>query len=85
MRRTDRWQRPARLGALAATFAISLGGIVQSAIGQDGPPKRSESTVKYSPFAAQKFPSRVFWGVADVHTGYSFDSGLFGITLRTYP
>ena len=29
----------------------------------------------------QKVPSRVFWGVAHVHTGFSFDSGMFGITL----
>ena len=35
----------------------------------------------YSPYPDQKFPNRVFWGVAHVHTGYSFDSGMFGITL----
>ena len=26
-------------------------------------------------------PKRVYWGVAHVHTGFSFDSGMFGITL----
>ncbi|MFZ1121506.1 MAG: DUF3604 domain-containing protein [Candidatus Binataceae bacterium] len=35
----------------------------------------------YSPYPDQHFPKRVFWGVAHVHTGYSFDSGMFGVTL----
>ncbi len=35
----------------------------------------------YSPYPDQKFPNRVYWGVAHVHTGYSFDSGMFGVTL----
>ncbi|MBK8869750.1 MAG: DUF3604 domain-containing protein [Elusimicrobia bacterium] len=35
----------------------------------------------YSPFLGQQFPTRVLWGVAHVHTGYSFDSGMFGVTL----
>ena len=29
----------------------------------------------------QKNPIRVYWGVAHVHTGYSFDAGMFGVTL----
>ena len=29
----------------------------------------------------QTFPNRVYWGVAHVHTGYSFDSGMFGVTV----
>ena len=35
---------------------------------------------QYSPNVDQKFPTRVYWGVAHVHTGYSFDSGMFGVT-----
>ena len=35
----------------------------------------------YSPYPNQNFPNRVFWGVAHIHTGYSFDAGMFGITL----
>ena len=35
----------------------------------------------YSPYPEQKFPTRVYWGVAHVHTGFSFDSGMFGVTL----
>ena len=33
------------------------------------------------PTQTRHFPNRVFWGVAHVHTGYSFDSGMFGVTL----
>ena len=36
---------------------------------------------QYSPNVGQTFPTRVLWGVAHVHTGYSFDSGMFGVTL----
>ena len=35
----------------------------------------------YSPNVCEGYPSRVYWGVAHVHTGFSFDSGMFGITL----
>lgn len=34
----------------------------------------------YSPYPDQKYPNRVYWGVAHVHTGYSFDAGMFGVT-----
>ena len=54
---------------------------------QDAPPAASATKgiqpVKpdYSPYPDQKFPNRVYWGVAHIHTGYSFDAGMFGITL----
>jgi hypothetical protein len=35
----------------------------------------------YSQNLDQTFPDRVYWGVAHVHTGFSFDAGMFGITL----
>ena len=38
-------------------------------------------TPAYSPHVDQQFPNRVLWGVAHVHTGFSFDSGMFGVTL----
>ena len=38
----------------------------------------------YSPYPDQKFPNRVYWGVAHVHTGYSFDSGMFGERGRPF-
>ena len=28
----------------------------------------------------RSFPPRVYWAVAHVHTGFSFDSGMFGVT-----
>ena len=36
---------------------------------------------EFSPNVGQSVPSRVYWGVAHVHTGYSFDAGMFGISL----
>jgi hypothetical protein len=36
---------------------------------------------QFSPYVGQTFPNRVYWGVAHVHTGFSFDSGMFGVTL----
>jgi Protein of unknown function (DUF3604) len=36
---------------------------------------------QFSPYVGQSFPERVYWGVAHVHTGYSFDAGMFGISL----
>ncbi len=36
---------------------------------------------QFSPYVGQAFPDRVYWGVAHVHTGYSFDAGMFGISL----
>ncbi len=35
----------------------------------------------YSPNVGQTYPNRVYWGVAHVHTGFSFDAGMFGVTL----
>ncbi len=68
--------------AAAIGFALAIGGFsaatdAADALGNEvAPPK-----VAYSPYADQQFPSRVFWGVAHIHTGYSFDAGMFGITL----
>jgi hypothetical protein len=53
------------------------------------PPPPTEADMKraekgkwvYSPYPDQKFPNRVYWGAAHNHTSYSFDSGMFGITL----
>ncbi len=43
--------------------------------------KNALGDADYSPFVEPKLPARVYWGVAHVHTGYSFDSGMFGVTL----
>ena len=31
--------------------------------------------------ASTTIPERVYWGAAHNHTGYSFDAGMFGVTL----
>jgi len=74
----------------AAHAAIGLmlvtGGFGHVALAQGVP---SSADVKqaeqkkpdYSPYPDQNFPNRVYWGVAHIHTGYSFDAGMFGVTL----
>ena len=64
--------------------ALLFGGHVsaQSTPPTDAATKKIEvQKPDYSSYPDQKFPNRVFWGVAHVHTGYSFDAGMFGITL----
>ena len=39
------------------------------------------ATSKRPKQASKAIPDRVYWGVAHIHTGYSFDAGMFGITL----
>ena len=63
--------------------ALLFGGHVsaQSTPPTDAATKKIEvKKPDYSPYPDQHFPNRVFWGVAHVHTGYSFDSGMFGVT-----
>ena len=36
---------------------------------------------QYSPNVGQTVPDRVYWGAAHNHTSYSFDAGMFGVTL----
>jgi hypothetical protein len=77
-------KRTIRSAALARPVAILIalltGGFSHLAFGQAVPTPEQEKP-DYSPYPDQKFPNRVYWGVAHVHTGYSFDSGMFGITL----
>ncbi len=69
------------------SLALLIHGFSQVALGQDvtatGDSTKATDQKKsdYLPDVNQQFPNRVFWGVAHVHTGFSFDSGLFGITL----
>jgi hypothetical protein len=77
----------ATLSALAViALALVIGGYSHAAAAQDTTAttaelKGGQRTRDYSPYPDQNFPDRVFWGVAHVHTGYSFDFGMFGITL----
>ncbi len=86
MRRNQRLHNTALTGLAVIALALVTGGFSHVATAQNAP--SSETARKpveakkpdYSPYADQNFPNRVFWGVAHVHTGYSFDAGMFGIT-----
>jgi hypothetical protein len=66
----------------AFIFSLIAGNFVVAADASSAKSARKVEAQKpdYSPRLDQKIPSRVFWGVAHVHTGYSFDSGMFGVT-----
>ncbi len=74
-------------GLVAIGFWLVAAGVPHVAAAQTTPPgetARKPIEAKkpdYSPYPDQSFPDRVYWGVAHVHTGYSFDAGMFGITL----
>ncbi len=75
--------RDAGLATIALTLLTS--GFISVAVGQNAAPSLAGRRVEakkpdYSPYPNQKFPNRVYWGVAHVHTGFSFDSGMFGVT-----
>ncbi|MGB8785314.1 MAG: DUF3604 domain-containing protein [Terriglobales bacterium] len=69
--------------AVLATITLMLlaGGFSFLAAAQDAPRKIEAKKPYYSPYPEQKFPNRVYWGVAHVHTTFSFDAGMFGTTL----
>ena len=85
MRGIHRLNRSVISSLTAGAVAILIGGVGQVATGQESKPGAAASKpaakVAYSPYPDQKLPTRVFWGVAHVHTGFSFDAGMFGITL----
>ena len=71
---------------VAIGFALVTGSLGQVALAQgvSSPAEVKELGQKkpdYSPYPDQNFPNRVYWGVAHIHTGYSFDAGMFGVTL----
>ena len=68
--------------ALAAIALILFTGFTPFTAAQNATPARKVAAKKpdYSPYPGQKIPTRVYWGVAHVHTGFSFDSGMFGVT-----
>ena len=75
----------ARLGLAAIGLALASVGFGQTAAAQATTPSETTRKVEakkpdYSSYPDQQFPNRVFWGVAHVHTGFSFDSGMFGVT-----
>jgi hypothetical protein len=76
-------------GLAASGLVLIAVGFSQVALGQAAPPPEAArppveaKKPDYSPYPDQKFPNRVYWGVAHVHTGYSFDSGMFGVTTTS--
>ena len=66
-------------GCAAGRQASRRAGTAKAAVTATAPPVVGGG--QYSPNVGQTFPTRVLWGVAHVHTGYSFDSGMFGVTL----
>ena len=74
-------------GLACAAFVLAFASFGDRAAAQNSPPAANApkaiqpTTPAYSPHVDQQFPNRVLWGVAHVHTGYSFDSGMFGVTL----
>ena len=85
--------RPIRLtdvlatGLACAAFVLAFAGFGNRAAAQSpAPAANAPKAVQpkkpdYSPHVDQQFPNRVLWGVAHVHTGFSFDAGMFGVTL----
>jgi hypothetical protein len=86
MKRKSRLHNTARAGLAAIGLALVTGSLTcvaqePDAASIEAAGKRAEKKgPDYSPYPDQKFPNRVFWGVAHVHTGFSFDSGMFGVT-----
>ena len=74
-------------GLAALALGLLSGALSRTAAAQATPPNepaRKPVEAKkpdYSPYPDRKIPTRVLWGVAHVHTGFSFDSGMFGVTL----
>jgi len=62
--------------------AVALSGLVVASVGvaQDAPGPSSR-TVQYSPYLAEDYPNRVFFGDTHLHTAYSADAGMVGCTL----
>ena len=87
MKRNTRLPNAALAGLAAIGLALVTGGFSHFAAAQDAPPtdaaakRAAKKGPDYSPYPDQKFPNRVFWGAAHNHTSYSFDSGMFGVTL----
>lgn len=71
----------ARTSFTAIVLAVVTCGMGRFAVAQDARKPREAKKPDYSPYPEQQFPKRVYWGVAHVHTGFSFDSGMFGVTL----
>jgi len=64
--------------ALALWLAIA----VAPAYAQGDAPPTVPDNRQYSPYPAQPFPDRVYFGDMHLHTSYSTDAGMIGNTLE---
>jgi hypothetical protein len=62
--------------ALCGTLALA-----GSVLAQEDAPSTQPGARQYSPYPAQTFPNRVFFGDTHLHTSYSTDAGMIGNTL----
>ncbi len=77
MRTSTRWLKVSMIALAALTLPVV-------AFAQDvNPPAESFEAPKreYSPFADDNFPIRAFFGDTHVHTSWSTDAGMIGVTL----
>ena len=87
MTRQNRLPDVIATGLACAAFVLASASFGDRAAAQNSPPAANApkavqpKTPAYSPHVDQQFPTRVLWGVAHVHTGFSFDAGMFGVTL----
>lgn len=59
------------------TIFLGAGAAVSAAMAQEMPPPTDRDVV-YSPYPAQDFPDRVYFGDTHLHTSYSADAGMAG-------
>ncbi len=66
---------------IAILTAATLCAVAGFAAAQDAPGVAPKPGTVYSPYPAQNFPDRVFFGDTHLHTAFSPDAGLIGATL----
>ena len=86
MKRSARVYKAVLAGLVVIGLVLVTGDFSHFAAAQNTPPtdaaKRAEKKgPDFAPYPGQNFPNRVYWGAAHNHTSYSFDSGMFGVTL----
>jgi hypothetical protein len=86
MKQTTRLHNMAYTSLAAIGLVLMTGGFSHFAVAANATPSEAArppveaKKPDYAPYPERQYPYRVYWGVAHVHTGYSFDSGMFGVT-----
>ncbi len=68
-------------GRVLMLIAISYALVSQTVIGQPVPAAAPQKKTEYSPYLNQNFPTGFTGALRMCIPGYSFDAGMFGITL----